>query len=87
MLCKKKTEKDAHISVDPLNEKALLRMSTKTLNFLRSLDSGRLRGGGGGAEWAEARGPTNLHFSKSFSDKKYFRFLEKVFTCKNYQSF
>ena len=26
------------ISVDPLNEKAFLRMSTKTLNFLRSLD-------------------------------------------------
>ena len=24
--------------MDPLNEKALLRMSTKTLNFLRSLD-------------------------------------------------
>ena len=28
------------LSVDPLNKKALLRMSTKTLNFLRSLDVG-----------------------------------------------
>ena len=47
--------------------------------------SGGIRGGGGEAERAEARGPTNLHFSKSFFfDKKCFRILKKVFICKNY---
>ena len=31
----------------------------------------------GGTERAEARGPTNLHFSKSFFDKKYFPFQKR----------
>ena len=56
-------------------------VSCENIFALSTVTSGELRGGGGRAERAEARGPstfrglTNFHFSKSFFfDKKCFRF-------------